>query len=69
MVFEGSGVVGVTLGGREEVLGEPCLRTLEVERARGRGFPGREVVQQLAAPEMVSPGGLAARVVVWGREG
>ena len=69
MVFEGSGVVGVALVGREEVLGEPCLRTLEVERARGRGFPGREVVQQLAAPEMVSLGGLEARVVVWGRVG
>ena len=47
----------------------PCLRTLEVERARGRGFPGREVVQQLAAPEMVSLGELEARVVVWGRLG
>ena len=69
MVFEGSGVVGVALGGREEVLGEPCLRTLEVERARGRGFPGREVVGQLAVPEMVSLGGLEARVVVWGRVG
>ena len=69
MVFEGTGVAGVALGGREEVLGEPCLRTLEVERARGRGFPGREVVQQLAAPEMVSLGGLEARVVVWGRVG
>ena len=69
MVFEGIGVVGVALGGREEVLGEPCLRTLEVERARGRGFPEREVVQQLAAPEMVSLGGLEARVVMWGRVG
>ena len=69
MVFEGSGVVGVALGGREEVLGEPCLRTLEVERARGRGFPEREVVGQLAAPEMVSLGGLEARVVMWGRVG
>ena len=69
MVFEGSGVVGVALGGREEVLGEPCLRTLEVERARGRGFLGREVVGQLAVTEMVSLGGLEARVVMWGRVG
>ena len=59
----------MALVGREGVLGEPCLRTLEVERARGRGFPGREVVQQLAAPEMVSLGELAARVVVLGRVG
>ena len=43
--------------------------TGKVERARGRGFPGKEVVQQLAAPEMVSLGGLEARVVVWGRVG
>ena len=69
MVFEGSGVVGVALVGKEGVLVVPCLRTLEVEMARGRGFPGREVVQQLAAPEMVSLGGLEAGVVVWGRLG
>ena len=69
MVFEGSGLGVVALVGREGVLVVPCLRTLEVERARGRGFPGREVVQQLAAPEMVSLGELEARVVVWGRLG